>query len=183
MSVWAAGALLHVAGMCAFAHACRPSPATGPSLAGAKSVQHIGAPFLIAGGCIQRSCWQPAVVLGFVCLPPFVCSGACRLLQLAICAPAALAPSQPTAAFDDAMLDKCAAAGLPCLPARFASDANFRQDFAAFRAMGAVKVRCPAPEAYTACSQSALDLQDAHAARAACCCCCPCMPFGLRHKM
>ncbi|PSC76658.1 glycosyltransferase family 77 [Micractinium conductrix] len=45
------------------------------------------------------------------------------------------------AAFDDAMLDMCADAGLRCQPAKFASGEYFRGDFAAFRAMGAHKVR------------------------------------------
>ena len=46
------------------------------------------------------------------------------------------------AAFDDAMLDLCANHSLPCVRAQFTTPANFRGDFAAFRAMGAVKVGC-----------------------------------------
>lgn len=38
------------------------------------------------------------------------------------------------------MLEKCTAAGLPCTRAQFRDSANFRGDFTAFRAMGAVKV-------------------------------------------
>ncbi|KAL4426068.1 hypothetical protein ABPG77_007864 [Micractinium sp. CCAP 211/92] len=45
------------------------------------------------------------------------------------------------AAFDDAMLDLCAEHNLRCTSAKFASGKYFRGDFAAFRAMGAHKVR------------------------------------------
>lgn len=51
------------------------------------------------------------------------------------------------AAFDDAMLGLCAAAVLPCERVHFgaADSDNFRGDFRAFRAMGAVKVRHVVP--------------------------------------
>ncbi|KAL4452531.1 hypothetical protein ABPG75_008193 [Micractinium tetrahymenae] len=45
------------------------------------------------------------------------------------------------AAFDEAMLDLCVEQDLRCISAKFASGKYFRGDFAAFRAMGAHKVR------------------------------------------
>lgn len=131
----------------------RACPA-GPRLAGAKSVQHIGAPFLIAGDarlplpllatCSYARCCCLQTPSSACCLPQL--PSACLLPSAANCCELTPFLSLPTAAFDDAMLDKCAAAGLPCVPACFTSDANFCQDVAAFRAMGAVKVCCPAPQ-------------------------------------
>ncbi|KAL4425654.1 hypothetical protein ABPG75_009670 [Micractinium tetrahymenae] len=45
------------------------------------------------------------------------------------------------AAFDNEMLGRCAEAGLVCTKIEFGQAADFRGDFVAFRAMGAVKVR------------------------------------------
>ncbi|KAI3429416.1 hypothetical protein D9Q98_005511 [Chlorella vulgaris] len=43
--------------------------------------------------------------------------------------------------FDDAMLGLCANHSLTCVPAQFATTSDFRGDFAAFRAMGAIKAQ------------------------------------------
>lgn len=52
-------------------------------------------------------------------------------------------PPSAAAAFDEPMLAQCREHGLPCVSVEMGTQAaDFRGDFAAFRLMGAVKVRC-----------------------------------------
>ena len=144
----------------------------------AKSVQAIGAPFLIAGACCScrrvlgaaapalvphaaaSTLWLPGRP-GRCCRPAHYAAAPLSLPASAAARNRLLAPASPPAAactpactctcscacacampaaFDDAMLGLCAAAGLPCARIQFGGAQDFRGDFKAFRAMGAVKV-------------------------------------------